>query len=299
MFQQKLLDCGERKDFQSLLETYESYTSNNGTDNRVVLLLINALKKIKDKHLLDYIQREMALESVELNINIFNKAIWLSEKLEDYERTEQLLNQMQSLGIERDLDTAAAFIVNGCANGNFIRALATFEELRSAGTQPTRRMYSCIINGHGKNKNLKEVFALLDEMKRKGVQPDKIILTSVIEACGRAHQLENAFEILEEMRECKQYPDIITYTTLISACTKSRKHSEAFRVYESLKSHKVAPDSVVFSKLIQVCAKMRDEQKMKYLLSEMKENNIELPHKTKAKIQKQFPGIILVKQKRS
>ena len=70
--------------------------------------------------------------------------------------------------------------------------------------------------------------------------------------------------------------DLITYNTLIELARKLKEYSKAISLFSNLKIVNLYPDMILYSAMINVFGNEKRFQEAKYLLIEIREQNITL-----------------------
>ncbi|XP_059634066.1 pentatricopeptide repeat-containing protein At1g76280 [Cornus florida] len=126
---------------------------------------------------------------------------------------EQLILQMQNLGVELSCNTYDGFMRAIVSEKGFHEGLEMLKVMQQKDLKPYDSTLATISVGCSKSLELNLAEALLDQISKS---PSVYPYNAFLEACDRLDQPERAVQILAKMKQMKLHPDIRTYELLFS-----------------------------------------------------------------------------------
>ncbi|KAL6995956.1 hypothetical protein U1Q18_006094 [Sarracenia purpurea var. burkii] len=143
----------------------------------------------------------------------FNDVIHACAKTENCRLAEQLILQMQNLGLEPSCSTYDGFVRAVVSERGFQDGIETIKAMQQKNLKPYDSTLATIAIGCSKGLELDLAEALLDQISKSlYVHP----YNAFLEACDILDRPERAVRIVAKMKEMKLQPDIRTYELLFS-----------------------------------------------------------------------------------
>ncbi|EFJ50581.1 hypothetical protein VOLCADRAFT_116752, partial [Volvox carteri f. nagariensis] len=208
---------------------------------------------------------------------------------QDVDRALELMQEMRSRNIERNVHTYTA-LMNVCIKcGKLPLALDIYNSMRAVNCMPNVVTYNTLVDVYGKLGQWERAIHVLDVMKHEGVEPVLRTYNTLIIACnmcnqprealavyqrllsdgftpnsttynalisayGKTTQLGKALEVYQEMLRQNMDRSVITYSSLISACEKAGQWETALRIFNEMQQDKCVPNTVTYNSLVTACA---------------------------------------------
>lgn len=112
---------------------------------------------------------------------------------------------------------------------NWEKAIELLNEMQSRGVEPTVMSFNATISACEKGGQAEKALALFAEMKAHGIMPNVVVFSAVISACGKGggEYVEVAIRHLDEMKRCGIRPNEIIYRTIAKTCYDNQRYPEA------------------------------------------------------------------------
>ena len=159
----------------------------------------------------------------------FNIAITASVKVGRILKAKELFDQMETLGVPRNLVTYTTMITGITKSKNFDQqmVLDVHKTMRKTNIKRNGAIFGAVIAAAEKLDDWVLTLNLLDEMKQERVPTTTFVYHSAISACGKAGKHEIVLELLQEMKVRYVERTTVTYSLLITACKRAGLWDEA------------------------------------------------------------------------
>jgi len=175
-----LLEMEEQSGLQANVVTFTSLIHACANSHNVAKHRPDAERALK------YWEMMVKDRKIKPDIRTFNSLIDVYAKFGDLDRAENLLDEMQTVGIEADVFTFN-HLINACANTykpNPNRAREFLNAMKDRGLEPRVVTYNSAINAYTKAGDLNGAQNLLLEMGEIGLEPDEVTI-STLETASR------------------------------------------------------------------------------------------------------------------
>lgn len=135
------------------------------------------------------------------------------------------------------------YIKSGCIN----YAEQIFQKM------PQRNLvtWNSMISGYGYNGNYLKSIQLFDEMRILGIDPDKVTFRSLISSCRHSGLVEEGLRLFDLMKEgCHVEPEIEDYVNIVDLLGRAGHLHDAYHFIESMS---MVPDRSVWLCLLSAC----------------------------------------------
>ncbi|GAA0156761.1 hypothetical protein LIER_14173 [Lithospermum erythrorhizon] len=130
-------------------------------------------------------------------------------------------------------------------NKEWLQALEVFEMLRKQPFyEPGEETYKKLLVLLGKSGQPERAHQLFDKMIEEGLEPTKDLYTALIDTYCRNNAITEAFSVLEQMKTlplCQ--PDVYTFNILIKACIDDCRFDLVDLLYEQMDECSITPNT--------------------------------------------------------
>ncbi|RIA82532.1 hypothetical protein C1645_743714 [Glomus cerebriforme] len=251
LYLQPLIVCF-RQDLERNTEDIFSIYDNLSKKGALQLLnkndytqLITRLKNYNSKDfVLKWLNRflnDMKSNNLSLSLDSYELIIFMYVKWKDYDKIENIYNEICQKNISCDVYTYNKFIYIYANIGNLQRVFQLLQDMKSKSIQPNVKTYNTIILAYLRNKNITDALSLLYEMEKEGVRPDVVTFNSIIHGFLRIHDLKSAEKCLEIMSSMRIKPNARTFNTLMSGYSNLGDYLYVEKLYNKMIKTNIEP----------------------------------------------------------
>ncbi|KAI6690653.1 hypothetical protein NL676_027481 [Syzygium grande] len=220
-------------------------------------LIIQSLTRSNkiDTSILQRLYREIELDRIELDAQLFHDVIVGFAKSGDPDRALHFLGVAQGCGLSPKTATLVAVISALGNSGRTLEAEAVFEELKEGGLKPRTRAFNALLKGYVKTGSLRDAEWIVSEMERNGVLPDEHTYSLLIDAYVNAGRWESARILLKEMEASNLQPNSFVFGRILAGYRDKGEWQRTFQVLREMKSCGVRPDRHFYNVMIDTFGK--------------------------------------------
>lgn len=142
----------------------------------------------------------------------------------------------------------------------FDEALKLFEQMKLKHSarfdcQSFSLAYATIIKGYAQQRDCDKALMVHSEMVANKVTVGIIVLNTLLDACCRVGDTGGAYKIFKDIFRHGLQPDLISYSTLIKGYCVTGELEEALRMFGEMRQKGIKPDAIVFNSLLDGCAR--------------------------------------------
>lgn len=156
-----------------------------------------------------------------------------------------------------------------------------FEDLLKNSIQPDNFTLSTLFRGirlPSHRQYLNKGLDIVNSLSNSNQVADVILINVLLDSCIALKESKRIKEIFNEVREGKfkgVTPDIITYNTFMKGCAQMGLYNEVLEAFDELSNNPtIKPNDVTFNTMIDVFVRCNNMNKVWFIISKMKENNI-------------------------
>ncbi|XP_054819044.1 pentatricopeptide repeat-containing protein At1g76280 [Prosopis cineraria] len=131
-------------------------------------------------------------------------------------------------------------VMHACAQGqNYALAEQLILQMQNLGLQPSSYTYDGFIRAAVSERGFREGLEMLKILRQKKLKPYDSTLTTLSVSCSKALELDLAEALLYQISKCRRpYP----FNALLALCDKMNKPERAVRVLAKMKQMNIAPN---------------------------------------------------------
>ncbi|KAK9115515.1 hypothetical protein Sjap_014462 [Stephania japonica] len=168
-------------------------------------------------------------------------------KCNDLDSAQQLFDRMPV----KNSISWTAMISGYIQHGNPIRALETFQEMKSGSTDaPTATTIVAVLSGCSDTGALDLGRSIHGYVSKISMDLDTTMANALMDMYSKSGSLATAEKIFEEMKA----KDLFSWTTMISAFAVHGKGSKAIKAFDEMLRSGVEPNEVTFLALLSACS---------------------------------------------
>jgi pentatricopeptide repeat protein len=199
-----------------------------------------------------------------IDVYCYTAAIESCAKTGMWERALELLNEMESVGVEPSAVTCSVTIT-ACGNGGeWQKSLDLLGKMRRKDMKINLITYNAAIAALSKGAKMSvrnrasdyeplwiKAMDLLKQMKQDGIDPDGFSFCSAISCCGAEGRWQEALDLMDVMRNGgpNTQPNKIAYTCAIDSCGRAGQVDHALRLFQQMKDQGLSADRVAYNTL--------------------------------------------------
>ncbi|XP_024528111.1 pentatricopeptide repeat-containing protein At1g09900-like [Selaginella moellendorffii] len=161
----------------------------------------------------------------------------------------ELLEQMESVGLEADKDTYSLIIHSLCKSGMVDKAKVLVERMISRNCVPDARIYDPVIEELSKTGRVDEAVEIAKEADAKHCT-SVVTYNSLVLGFLKARRLKRGIKVFTRMARTGPSPDIYTYNILFEGLSRHGLWRFAYKLLPRMNQDGVLPDAVTFNSLI-------------------------------------------------
>lgn len=163
-------------------------------------------------------------------------------------------------------------IVGYCENGNISKAKALFDQMELMGIEKDVISWNSIISGHVDNCLFDEALCLFQELLKEGIEPDSFTLGSALTACADSVSLRRGKEIHSRAIVMGLQSNTFVGGALVEMYCRCQDLSSAQRAFDETSERDIA----TWNSLISGYSRCNQKEKIPLLLQNMREDGFEL-----------------------
>ncbi|GIL47655.1 hypothetical protein Vafri_4418 [Volvox africanus] len=248
-------------------------------DSRAVALLLKDLSRLgKDRRameLFDWLRSANERSPLRALCDVYSYTATISLCIhgQDVERALELMQEMRTRNIERNVHTYTA-LMNVCIKcGKLPLALDIYNSMRAVNCTPNVVTYNTLVDVYGKLGQWERAIHVLDLMKQEGVEPVLRTYNTLIIACNMCNQPREALAVYQRLLADGFTPNSTTYNALISAYGKTTQLGKALEVYQEMLRQNMDRSVITYSSLISACEKAGQWETALRIFNEMQQDN--------------------------
>mmetsp|Transcript_10684 Transcript_10684/g.32708 ORF Transcript_10684/g.32708 Transcript_10684/m.32708 type:complete len:710 (+) Transcript_10684:107-2236(+) len=148
-------------------------------------------------------------------------------------------------------------------------------EMSDANLEKTQSTYDVLVGAYARDGNMEKLGQVLAEVKRERGKLSESTYGVLLRWFASRGDVKRVEGILSEMKALKRHPSEKTYNNIILGFGEAKLPAAAMAVYSDMKAAMIAPSEQTFNALLRVCASDGDISRMKRLLQEMDELQID------------------------
>ncbi|XP_031403643.1 pentatricopeptide repeat-containing protein At1g76280 isoform X1 [Punica granatum] len=149
--------------------------------------------------------------------------------------------------IVRVLEDTFNTLLQACAQTrNCSLAEQLVQQMENLGLKRSQRTYDGLLRAVVYEKGFADGMKVLERMQKRNLEPRKSTLATLSKGCSRALELDMAEALLDQLSECP-YP--YPYNALLKACKTVDELERAVRVFAKMKKAESKPDIVTYELL--------------------------------------------------
>jgi pentatricopeptide repeat protein len=134
-----------------------------------------------------------------------------------------------------DIGTHIA-VIDACSQAHeWQSAVQLLDETESLGLQKTLETYNCAIRACAYGQQWQLAIKLIDDMQADGIQPDITTYCAKLSAYGRSGMCDEALQVLDEIRSLSIQPNSHAYAYAISSCVTVGNMDHAHILFKEMK----------------------------------------------------------------
>ncbi|KXZ56011.1 hypothetical protein GPECTOR_2g1563 [Gonium pectorale] len=255
------------------------YRALHHVDSRAVALLLKDLSRLgKDRRameLFDWLRSANERSPLRSLCDVYSYTATISLCIhgQDVDRALELMQEMRSRNIERNVHTYTA-LMNVCIKcGKLALALDIYNSMRAANCMPNVVTYNTLVDVYGKLGQWERAINVLDMMRHEGVEPVLRTYNTLIIACNMCNQPREALAVYQRLLADGFTPNSTTYNALISAYGKTTQLGKALEVYQEMLRQNMDRSVITYSSLISACEKAGQWETALRIFAEMQQDN--------------------------
>ncbi|CAH1452438.1 unnamed protein product [Lactuca virosa] len=157
--------------------------------------------------------------------------------------TLKLFNSMSGI---KNVVTWTAMIGGYIKNGDMIKAVNIFQQMRKQNVWPNEFTYSTILTSH----QIISPSQIHAEVIKTNYESSTSVGTALLDAYTKLGNMSDAIKVFHQIQE----KDIVTWSAILSGYAQSGDIDEAIRVFLELQNNKITPNEFTFSSILNACA---------------------------------------------
>jgi pentatricopeptide repeat protein len=209
----------------------------------------------------------------------YNALLNASLKGKSFDKTFELLKQMQADGVDPDSFTYITLITGLSCEGMGAKALELLEEMRNKGMEPNQVCYSSVVKGLCSEVtpgSLEKAYAVLADMRVRGITLPDVTYTSIIEATAKRGGYKEAQGLIEELRKAGTSPALTSqnFNAYIDGCCAGGELMKGFEMIAIMKNSGVKPDVRSYNILLEGAIKTHNVKQAFEVFDSLKREGI-------------------------
>ncbi|KAL5994781.1 hypothetical protein ACLOJK_024836 [Asimina triloba] len=168
------------------------------------------------------------------------------------EEANELLSEMEFLGIEPDVVTWNGLITGCTQYGDGKTALEFFCRMRQAGTAPNVITISGALAACAQVKDLRAGKEIHGFVIRNQIEMSTGVGSALISLYSGCDCLETACTVFGELSN----RDVVVWNSIITACAQNARGASALSLLREMQSHNVVPNEVTIVSALPACARL-------------------------------------------
>ena len=231
--------------------------TENTPDRFTFTTMINCIKKspvIELQKAFELLE-EYKVSSVPDRV-IYNCLLDVCVSANDFEKAEEVLNEMKTMGNLFRLDDISfnILIKASCKAKNLKKAVSFFEDMKSEGISPTIITYNSLLDTFVKAGKMDIVWKLYDAMLNDNIKADPYtysILINGIKSTSKKEDITKIDSLYQNLIKQPEFKyDQVIYNSIIDAYVGFSDFNRAFQVFQEMKKVGIKPTTITFNILI-------------------------------------------------
>ncbi|KAL9145854.1 hypothetical protein ABFS82_13G071500 [Erythranthe guttata] len=196
-------------------------------------------------------------------LNRFSAAHKVDESIE-------LFNNIQSLGLERNLVAFQTLLLSLCRYKHVEAAEKLFRNTKSEFEEDIKT-WNIILNGWCVLRSLPDAKRFWMDILKSDCKPDKFTYGIFINALSKSGKISTASKVLRKMWEKDCTPDAPICNTVIEGLCYKKQIPEALKIFSEMNQKGCPPNAATYNSLIKHLCKIQRMEKVYELLNSMDE----------------------------
>ncbi|KAJ8643753.1 hypothetical protein MRB53_005501 [Persea americana] len=238
------------------------------------VIVLNNMENAESAFLaLRYFQRKSTPRREVVFYNVMMKVF---RKSRNWDRVEELLNEMIGRGIKPDNVTFSTVISTArrCSLPN--KAVEWFERMPKFECVPDDVTYSAMIDAYGRAGNVDMALGLYDQARKERWRLDLVTFSTLIRVYSMSGNFDGALNVYEEMKALGVKPNLVIYNTLLDSMGRASRPWKVKNIYKEMTENGFFPNWATHAALLRAYARARYAGDALLVYREMKEKGMQL-----------------------
>lgn len=222
---------------------------------------------------LRYFQKK---SSPKREVIFYNVMLKVFRKSRDWDKVEELLNEMIGRGIRPDNVTFSTVISTARRCSLPTKAVEWFERMPEFDCVPDDVTYSTMIDAYGRAGNIDMALGLYDRARKERWHLDLVTFSTLIRVYSMSGNFDGALNVYEEMKALGVKPNLVIYNTLLDSMGRAGRPWKVKNFYGEMTENGFTPNWATYASLLRAYARARYAGDALAVYREMKEKGMQL-----------------------